>query len=210
MININTKEYWENRFSKNWKKSGKQQTTEYAIANIKNLPLKPDFKGTILDFGCAMGDAIPIYSQHFPQAKLIGFDISEIAIEVCRKKYGLIADFYVGSIKDIPSVDVIIASHVMEHITNDKLIVLELLEKCVDMFVFVPHQETPLFVEHVNYYSYDYYDDMPVIERKVFKVQYKARLPFQEFLKNLLKLKFTRSYIFSKQIIMFHFSGVNI
>ena len=207
MININTKEYWENRFSKNWKESGEKQTIEYAKENVKHLPINDTFEGSILDFGCAMGNAIPIYAQSFPCAKLIGFDISEIAIQSCKKKYGAIADFYTGSIKDIPSVNVIIASHVMEHITDDKAIIIELLKKCDDLFVFVPYRENPLFVEHVNYYTDNYFDSLPVIQKKDFRVKYKARMPFVPFLKNLLKLKINRSYNFSKDIIMFHFKG---
>lgn len=210
MININTKEYWENRFSKNWKKNGQIQTTEYAKANIRNLPIKPDFQGSILDFGCAMGNAIPIYSQNFPQAELIGYDISEIAIEECKRKYSAIANFYAGTLNDIPLVNVIIASHVMEHITNDKAIIIELLKKCTDLFVFVPYKEDPLYVEHVNYYSDDYYNELQVLKTKVFKVEYKSKMPFLSFLKNLLKLKFTWHYLFSKEIIMFHIRGNDV
>lgn len=205
MQNINTKEYWENRFSKNWKESGERQTTEYAKANVKCIPVNCDFEGTILDFGCAMGNAIPIYAQNFPKAKLIGFDISETAIKYCKKKYGTIADFYAGSIREIPLVNVIIASHVMEHITDDKAIIIELLKRCDDLFVFVPYKETPLYIEHVNYYSDSSYEELPMVEKKVFKVQYKAKVPYITFLKNLVTLKMIWNYNFSKEIIMFHF-----
>lgn len=208
MPNINTKEYWETRFIKNWKGNGEIQTTEYAKENVKNLPIKNYFKGTLLDFGCAMGDAIPIYAKSFPNAKLIGVDISETAIKLCKEKYGTIADFFSGSIKDIPPVDVIIASHVMEHITNDKIIVKELLKKCKYLFVFVPFKESPLFIEHVNYYDENYYNDLGIIEKKDFKVEYKRRMPFISFLKNFLRLRFILDYTFSKDIIMFHFRGL--
>ncbi len=207
MSNINTKEYWENRFAKNWKKNGERQTTEYAKANVAHLSIPKGFEGTILDFGCAKGDAIPVYSDHFPKAKLIGIDISEIAIEGCRKKYGSLAEFRSGNISSVPAVDVIIASHVMEHLTDDKSVALELLKKCQDLFVFVPYKENPLFEEHVNYYTDNYYDDLGVVHKIDFRVEYDTRLPLKAFLKGLLKLQFRLSNKFSKEIIMFHFRG---
>ena len=208
MQNINTKEYWETRFLKNWKRSGEIQTTEYAKSNVKLLPFTANFEGTILDFGCASGDAIPIYSQSFPKAKLSGIDISETAIDLCKKKYGTIAEFLSGTINNVSNFDIIIASHVMEHISNDRIIVKELLKKCKDLFVFVPFRESPLFIEHVNYYNENYYDDLAVIEKRDFKVEYTARMPFVSFLKNLLKLRVIWNYTFSKDIIMFHFKGL--
>lgn len=207
MFNINTKEYWDARFLKNWKKVGQKQTTEYAKANVQNLPVNSDFKGTILDFGCAMGDAIPVYLKSFPQAKIIGYDISETAIKSCQKRYGQIADFFSGNIIELPSVNIIIASHVMEHITNDKSLVRELLKKCDDLFVFVPYKERPLFIEHVNYYDDNYYDDLPVINKNDFTVSYKSKIDVLTLLKNFLKLRFGLVNYFSKDIIMFHLRG---
>ncbi len=93
MRNINTKEYWEKRFLQDWKKGGSFQTKKYAEENIKYLDIKTDFNGEILDFGCALGDAIPIYSNAFPNARLKGVDISEEAIKSCKNKYNKYADF---------------------------------------------------------------------------------------------------------------------
>jgi hypothetical protein len=207
--NINTKEYWELRFQKNWKKNGATQTTEYAKANVKHIPLTANFRGTLLDFGCASGDAIPVYAEAFPEAKLSGVDISETAIDACKKKYGTIADFFTGGINDLGNFDTIVASHVMEHITDDKIIVKELLKKCKDLFVFVPFKESPLFIEHVNYYERDYYNDMYPADIKVFKVQYLKPIPLKTVIKNLFKLRYIPSYPFSKDIIMFHLKGFN-
>ncbi len=209
MKNINTKEYWDNRFSSgNWKSTGKQQTREYAKANVNNLTLSSNFNGTLLDFGCALGDAIPIYHSAFPAAHLIGVDISESAVDKCKKKYGHIADFKAATHLEVPCADVIIASHVMEHITDDILIVADLLKKCSDLFVFVPYKENPLYFEHVNYYESDYYEALDgFVDYKIFKVQYAAIHDFRECVKSVLKLKFKFKRQFSKDIIMFHFKG---
>ena len=47
----------------------------------------------------------------------------------CKDSFGDIADFLCGTEKDVPNVDVIIASNVFEHLTNDKRIVKVLKEK---------------------------------------------------------------------------------
>src|SRR5665648_65909 len=160
---INSKPYWEHRFnSGNWGRNGQLQTEEYAKANVENLNINKDFTGSILDFGCAQGDAIPIYLKAFLNAKIFGIDISESAIAKCNKKFGNIAEFYSGDTTKITYKDIVIASHVMEHIPKDKNIVKNLLTKCTDLFVFVPYKEEPLYFEHVNYYDENYYNELNV------------------------------------------------
>ncbi len=202
--NINSKGYWETRFLKNWNKRGRIQTTEYAKANIQHVSISRDFSGTITDFGCALGDAVPVYSKAFPKAKITGIDFSDAAIKECKKKYSHIASFFSGDYSKVPISDVIIASHVMEHLTNDKATVVELLKRCTDLFIFVPFKETPLFIEHVNYYDENYYDDLNVIQKKVFKVKYKGHVTLISFIKNLLKFRFLVKKDYSKEVIMFH------
>ena len=91
MNNINTKAYWDNRFKADWeKKSGRSQTADFAKDQIPYFDISSDFDGSILDFGCGLGDAIPIYKKSYPNAKLYGVDISSVGIEKCKKiwKYG--------------------------------------------------------------------------------------------------------------------------
>lgn len=209
MSNIKTKHYWDTKFiTEAWHKGQEQQTTEYAKANVEQIAISADFSGAIIDFGCALGDAIPIYAQAFPRAKIVGIDISKVAIAKCKKKYGAIADFVCGEYTSIPFAEVIITSHVMEHIPHDKRIVRELIKKCNDLFVVVPYKEHPLYFEHVNYYDDFYYDDLLVAEKKVFNVYYKAKLPLVTILKNFLRCRFSTCVNFSKDMILFHFKGV--
>ena len=111
-MNINTKEYWEKRFSTgDWEfNKGRKQTIYFAKSYVKRLGIDKDFTGKILDFGCGLGDAIPIYKKNFPNAILFGMDISESAVCSAKKKYSSIAQFYVGSHEEVFNVDVIIAS----------------------------------------------------------------------------------------------------
>lgn len=210
MTSINSKKYWDSRFeSHNWGKNGRIQTAEYAEANVKMMALSQNFHGSILDFGCALGDAVSIYSSIFPNAKLLGVDISSVAIEKCKKKYGAIAEWLCVESTNVPFADVIIASHVMEHISDDKMVINALIQKCRDLYVFVPYRENPLYFEHVNYYDEFSYKDLDVFKQKVFKVCFKTKNSYVSVLKILLKaLRFELYRDFKKDIIMFHFKGM--
>lgn len=208
MKNINTKEYWDKRFSSGeWNNIGQLQTTIYAKSNVEHINLDKNFSGTILDFGCAMGNAIMVYKEKFPLAKFMGIDISESAINYCKQKWNSDIQFICGEYNDVPQVDVIIASHVMEHITDDKKIVKSLLEKCHDLFIFVPYKETPLFIEHVNYYNENYYNEFNVVSTKVFSVSFKVKLPLYKVLTKMIRLKFSLYRHVITEVIMYHLTN---
>lgn len=210
MKNINTKDYWDTRFkSKSWGKIGNRQTREYAKANIAQMGLSKTFNGTILDYDCALGDAIPVYRETFPNANLLGLDFSEAAIKICKERYSDIAKFKSGNHQSVDQVDIIIASHVMEHLTDDIKVVKHLLYKCKTMFIFVPYKENPLYKEHVNYYEEDYYDIFNVLEKKAFVVSFNYKLNWKELFKSFLKLQFKRTGVFKKDIIMYKLKGDN-
>lgn len=162
--NINTKEYWDDRFSSNNKKSwranaGENQTKLFAYEIVKRLKMDDDFDGTILDFGCALGDAIPIYKERYPKARFMGTDFSTAAIEICVRKFGDIATFMAKDADGIPAVDVIIMSNVLEHLPKHKEVVDTLLSKCKDLYIAVPYDEQePLHEEHVNSYDRHTFD----------------------------------------------------
>ena len=106
MGNINSKEYWEKRFrTGNWGKAGSLQTMQYASYNIMHIDLNKNFSGTLLDFGCALGDSIPVYRNFLPNAKLLGIDISSSAIEQCKKRKGNIATILSSDYRNTPKSD---------------------------------------------------------------------------------------------------------
>ncbi len=121
-MNINTKEYWDKRFETgSWEKcGGREQSFNFARSQIEYLKIPHDIKGSIIDFGCGMGDAFPVYRKYFKEAKLTGIDFSASAIKKSKEKYGHIADFYVGDQFSVPETDIIIASNTFEHLSNDK------------------------------------------------------------------------------------------
>lgn len=159
-MNINTKAYWEERFaSGDWEEQhGRLQTRSFAKAQVKYFKIPPSFDGTILDFGCGLGDAIPVYRSAFPNARFIGVDISDSAIDLCRRRYGHIAQFIQGDHTSVPLADIIIASNVFEHLDNDREVAAHLLGKCKDLYIIVPYkEETAPGAEHVNSYDENYF-----------------------------------------------------
>lgn len=208
MENINTKGYWEKRFkSGNWGKSGSFQTYQYASHNVKHLSISKDFQGSVLDFGCALGDSIPIYRSYFPNAKLFGIDISASAIKICKKRFGNIAKFKAGDYTSIEQKDVIVASHVMEHLSNDKEIVSRLLSLCSDLFIFVPYKESPLYIEHVNYYDDNYYNDFEIEKVKSFTILVKRKQGILKTIKSVIKRRPSLYAEYPQDVIMYHLKG---
>lgn len=170
MINMNTKEYWEQRFSSgDWEdRRGRKQTADFARAQVPRFGLPKDFSGKLLDFGCGLGDAIPVYREAFLDARLQGLDISVSAIEQCRHLYGRIATFSAGTHLDVGKVDVIVASNVFEHLDDDLGVAKCLLEKCKLLIITVPYNEDPLCNEHVRAYDEHYFDSLGRVEHCIF------------------------------------------
>lgn len=152
---------------------------------------------------------MPIYRQHFPQAKLVGVDISADGIALCRKRHGAIADFEQGDYRSAPTADVIIASNVFEHLSDDVSVAEALLSHCKDLYVFVPYREAPLHPEHVNSYDEAHFQRLGRCECKVFPCRgwspYGPGLWYHVYFKNLFRPLLGRSLWHRPLQIMFHF-----
>jgi ubiquinone/menaquinone biosynthesis C-methylase UbiE len=169
MKNINSKEYWDQRFmSGDWSiKGGNNQTKQFALGQIKHLPIDSSFDGVILDFGCAEGDAFSVYREFFPKAKFIGVDLSQNAIETAKGKYGNFVDFYQGDDLFLKEsglrVDVLICSNVFEHLSNYEDILRNLLHISKKVIIVTPYNEylDPRDVanEHVNTFTLSSFKD---------------------------------------------------
>ena len=211
--NLNTKEYWNVRYaSGDWEKcEGRWQTNSFAKKQVKMLELSKSFTGTILDFGCGLGDAFPVYRDYFPSATLIGADHAEAAIVKCQKKFGNLAMFITGGVESIPDVDVIVASNVLEHLSDDKTITRMLVQKCSELYVFVPYMENPLCLEHINYYDKKSFLSFDIIDMKLFACrgwsQYGRQLWIDIYLKNILRPFLGKHIRCRKKQIMFRIKG---
>jgi SAM-dependent methyltransferase len=210
--NINTRSYWELRFtSGDWEaKRGRWQTHHFAAGQMPFLHLEKDFDGTLLDFGCGLGDAMPVYKEHYPKATLIGVDISEAAIKICKASYGSFAHFESGDVSCVPEVDVIISSNVLEHLDDDCGIARYLLSKCRHLYVITPYQENPLSSEHLRSYDKHHFQAVGSYSYRVFPCpgwsQYGLNdLWFHVRVKNVARFFLERRLVRRNLQIMYHF-----
>jgi hypothetical protein len=215
MNNINTKQFWEENFQDVDGKSTarEEQTRSFAESQIQLFDIGRDFDGTILDFGCALGDAIPVYHKAYPQANLMGLDISANAIKRCTEKYGEIATFISGDHRSVPVVDIVIASNVFEHLSNDLEIARVLLSKCQTLYIIVPYKEQIVpNDEHVNSYDDQYFAQFSPYESTVFLsrgwTQYGFKLVYEIYLKNIVKGLLLRNPRTRSKQIMFKLTNL--
>ena len=167
-MNINTRQFWNSRFqSGEWEDvGGRSQTRSFAEALVSRIQIQKESAKTVLDFGCGLGDAIPVYRRAWPEARLIGVDFSDEAMLKARVRYGESATFETGDHNTCPSADIIITSNVLEHVDNDIEVVRCLQAKCRVLYIVVPFEEQHLISEHVRRYgrkSFDQFDVRKVI-----------------------------------------------
>jgi S-adenosylmethionine-diacylgycerolhomoserine-N-methlytransferase len=65
-------------------------TRKYYLLGRDHLldELKPPAGGTILEIGCGTGRNLVLAARRYPQARLFGFDISEMMLETARSSIG--------------------------------------------------------------------------------------------------------------------------
>lgn len=178
---------------------------------MRILKLPRGFKGTILDFGCGLGDAFPAYKKYCPEATLVGVDFSQAAIDSCRQKYGALGNFYCLDYQHCPSADVIIASNVLEHMDSDTKVAECLMSRCKDLFIVVPYREQYLIPEHVRAYDKRSFAQLRPKKTHVFASpgwsQYGLRdCWWQIYAKNALRLLIGKKTLRRRKQIMFHLS----
>jgi cyclopropane fatty-acyl-phospholipid synthase-like methyltransferase len=214
---INSKAYWDFRFqSGDWdKKQGRLQTYEFTKKQLKYFPLSSSFSGTILDFGCGLGDSFPLYKKKYPKATLRGFDISTQAIKICKQRFGSIASFDSGEVIDIQKVDVIIASNIFEHLDSYQDISRVLYNKCNILIIVVPYKETIKDkTEHIHSFNRSSFDFLGVPKINIYPQkefsEFGINLFFNIYIKNAVKMIIGRNlrkrnlqimYTFSKNIV---------
>ena len=213
-MQTNSREYWDRRFrSGDWVEvGGPSQTRDFAQAQVRRMSIEPDFAGSLLDFGCGTGDAIPVYRQRWPKAQLTGVDFSADAIAQCAGRYGDIASFVRVDHNSCPEADVIISSNVMEHLENDMAVVGSLAKKCRNLYIVVPYREQHLIDEHLRAYDADSFAAFAPVRIAVFPSrgwsQYGLRAVWWEFgAKNLLRPFFGKVRQRRRLQALFHIRG---
>ncbi len=85
---------------------------------LEQIDSKPE---TILDYGTGQGKWIPLLQEMYPDAKITGIDISEVAIDKAKNKYPS-CNFYSFDGEKSPfddnTFDLIFSFHVLEHVLD--------------------------------------------------------------------------------------------
>ncbi len=152
MEKMNSKEYWNNRFTTDWQDfSGNEQTEYFATILGEMLPewLIHEVNQNayaICDLGCAEGDALPIYKKYFVTSEIYGEDFSEKAIKTASTSY---PDFRF-KVSDIllpeqeKKYPVVICSNVVEHFRDTYTVISKICER-MDKYalILIPYREEP-------------------------------------------------------------------
>lgn len=114
--NINWRVWWNSYWSKNTQNYPETYARIIRIINEQ----KPS---NVIDIGCGCGTLVRKIRAEFPDMKIRGFDISDVAInmctELCSGFIGWVGKFPEQAI-DIPETyDMIIMTELLEHITDD-------------------------------------------------------------------------------------------
>jgi len=158
---FNSKEYWNDRFSSgDWDRNGGAEQTAY-FANIA-ISMLPEFvkrdllenNWTIVDVGCAEGEATAMLAAQFPNCLLIGQDFSEEAVRRAEKKYPnckfKVADVY----ENAAPAEVIFSSNTLEHLENPLLIISKLCKAAKKyVILLLPFQDGSNCQEHINLFT---------------------------------------------------------
>lgn len=138
-------EWWDAYFSPNggWEKNGgREQTRIFASKFCEKIDLGTDSSFSILDVGCALGEALKVFQSNYPLAQLYGIDISSVAVSRCILDKSIKANFMIGRIDDIiNNYDVIYISNVLEHFSNFDDIAARLITNCERLCIMVPYNE---------------------------------------------------------------------
>lgn len=142
--NPNTRAHSELAFEKGgiWEQhQGPNQTRRFAECCNRHCRI-PWQEFSLLDVGCALGDALDVWHQVYPAAKLFGCDVADAAVQRCRERYGHLAEFFRASFEEIEGVwDVIFCSNVLEHFEQHLEIAEALIARCKVLLVLTPFAE---------------------------------------------------------------------
>src|ERR1700680_3540893 len=150
MYDINSKDYWNMRFTGDWQAAlGRQQTAFFAQVALASCPgwFIDDLRAqklSICDWGCALGDAVPQLARTFPDNTIVGWDFSEVAIQEARKLAPHFT-FHHGEIRGSEAkFDVIFSSNTFEHFHNPFAVMTEVSVSAKDyLWIVVPFLDNP-------------------------------------------------------------------
>lgn len=136
-----TEEEFGARFaSGDWGRSGGNlQSMGFALAALAALPAGTiPLTGTLLDYGCAMGDGTAVLATVFPTLTVTGCDISADAVRLAQARWPTLRFLKDDIEHPTQTADVIWTSHTLEHLADPKAVVEELLRRCHKLVAIFP------------------------------------------------------------------------
>jgi SAM-dependent methyltransferase len=137
--------WWEEYFAPDggWERNGgRLQTRMFAEHFTDRIQLDPTSEFSILDAGCALGDAIRHFAKVYPHATLYGIDFSTTAIQRSKNELGNMARFSIGTLEDIDGhYDIIYCSNTFEHFPDFDIKARQLIRHCNRLCILVPFEE---------------------------------------------------------------------
>src|SRR3972149_5406914 len=148
MGRMNTLEEIESCFAYHWERNkGREQTDFFACITLEHLPpifhqILTQYQLSILDWGCALGEAVKRFQDTFPMNYIVGMEVVTSAVTKAKIAYPE-CHFILGDITTLPETfDVIYASNCLEHFEKPLKILKDLLNKANDyVIILVPFQE---------------------------------------------------------------------
>lgn len=120
MTNRNSTEYW------NWSwLSGRKKFPKYTMKVIRDLVPEGS---EVLEIGCGYGKLLK-WLKDYKNCDVYGVDISDVAINEAKEKFGIEGEICNAEdlvLKVDKKFDVVIASHLLEHLDNDE----EFISRC--------------------------------------------------------------------------------
>ena len=163
-MKINSVEYWDSRFNRDWIQNGGHEQTEwFGRLLIENLPsfVADDVETScahIADFGCAFGECAALIKNRFPKARVTGLDFSSVAIEHATKTYGECEFVLHDMLKDSYPCDVAVCSNVLEHFKDPAAPFLRLFESASKyVVVMVPFERHDEIAEHEYVFTVEFF-----------------------------------------------------
>ena len=165
MREINSQEYWEQRFAENWNASnGSRYTYFHGEVLLRNLPewLIGEISReclSICDWGCAEGESVNIFSGRFPNCEVTGVDFADSAIKAASRKFPegkFRCEDWTSDEEGAETYDLVYSSHTLEHFRSP----FEIMEKCLIkrakkyLVILVPFAENPDKMDPEHYFRF--------------------------------------------------------
>lgn len=161
---------WDQAFSEGWEtRQGPAQTAFFAEVALAALPrpfieLVCQHQLEVLDWGCALGDALPVLAKAFVGCPLTGLDISTVAIEKARQRHPQFA-FTTHPLLELGrQVPVVFSSNCLEHFEDPLSLLREQILPAVRdyLVILVPFLELRLSPGH--FVTFDQSSFPPVLD----------------------------------------------